>query len=213
MNNKFEPENYFDLSEFTYRDLFDGVDHVWEVLPKISKYIQEMFDSGKLRPNYKDSTNIYIGENTVIEDHVHIKGPAIVGNNCFIAHAAYLRENCLLGNGVHIGHASEIKNSVFLNDSKCSHLNHISDSIIGNKVRIAGGANIANLRLDRKSVLVKSGEEKIDTKLIKFGAVVGDNTFVGANVVLNPGTILGKEAKIHPLVSVKGVHKNGEVIK
>jgi len=213
MDTHFKPNNYFDLSEFTHRDLFDGVEHVWEIVPKISEYIQMMFDSGKLKPNYKNSTNIFIGENTFIEEGAFIKGPAIIGKNCYIGHVAYLRENCLFGDNVHIGHASEIKNSVFLNKSKSAHLNYVADSIVGNNVNIAGGAMFANFRLDKKHVTVRKNDSIHNTNLFKFGSAVGDNSSIGAGVVINPGTMLGINTVVYPLVSVRGVHKNGEVVK
>jgi len=42
------PKNYFDFSEWTYHDLLAGLDHVWEVLPKIKNYIRD-----RIHPNLK----------------------------------------------------------------------------------------------------------------------------------------------------------------
>ena len=46
-----------------------------------------------------------------------------------------------------------------------------------------------------------------------MGSVIGDGSNIGVNSVLNPGTILGKNTIVYPLVSVKGVHKENELIK
>jgi UDP-3-O-[3-hydroxymyristoyl] glucosamine N-acyltransferase len=54
---------------------------------------------------------------------------------------------------------------------------------------------------------------KIDTGLNKFSAAVGDNSVIGVNSVINPGTLLGKNVIVFPLKSVSGVHENNAAIK
>ena len=51
---------------------------------------------------------------------------------------------------------------------------------------------------------VKDGDEKIETGLKKFGAMLGDNVEVGCGSVLNPGTVIGRCCNIYPLSSVRG---------
>lgn len=209
----FQPNNFFNLLLFPFSDIFENVDLTWEVLPRISGYIKLQFKNKKVKQNYEKSKNIYIGKGTTIAKDVLIKGPAIIGDNCFIEQGSLIRENVILGDNVHIGHGAEVKNSVILNNTAIAHLNYVGDSIIGSNVNISGGAMIANYRLDKHSVLVRFGDKKIDTKLEKFGAIIGDGSAIGVNSVLNPGTILGKNTIVYPLVSVMGVHKNEEIIK
>lgn len=202
---------YFDLSIALFGDLFVESRYVWDVLPKIAPYIHSLFTKGSFSPNYPNT--VFIGKGTVIEEGAFIKGPAIIGENCFIGHTAYVREHCLLGNGVRIGHGAEVKNSVIFPRSVVAHLNYVGDSIIGSRVNVAGGAKLANFRFDGGNIKVPVGGERIDTGLVKFGAVIGDDCQIGANAVLNPGTILGKHCVVYPLVSVRGVHEEGSVIK
>ena len=211
--NVYTPEQFFDLSAFPFADLFSADEPVWKGIADIDAYITSVFAQGKLTPNYKGRTDVFIGEGTIIDDYVSIEGPAIIGNNCHLRHASLIRNGCILGNNVTIGHAAEIKHSIFLNDSSAAHLNYIGDSIIGNRVNISGGAMAANFRLDKRTIMIKRGDEKIDTGLVKFGAVIGDNSIIGVNSVLNPGTILGKQTVVYPLVSARGTHEAGEVIK
>lgn len=207
----FLKEHFFNLDNFAHKDIFTGVQYAWEVLPRIQEYIESLFQSGKVKGNHKE--NVYIGEGTIIQSGAEIVGPAIIGKNCIVGHASFLRENCLLGDTVHIGHGVEVKNSVFLNGSVAAHLNYIGDSIIGNDVNIAGGVMLANYRLDKQNVSVKHQDGRIETQLQKFGAIVGDKSNIGASVVLNPGTILGKETTVYPLLVVSGVYKDGEIIR
>lgn len=210
-NTLFLPNNFFDLTNVSFVDIFEEVDFVWEPIKEIEDYILSVFKLGKLKPNHGE--NCFIGEGTVIEEGVMIKGPAIIGKNCVIAHGAYIRENCILGDNVKIGHASEAKNSIILNSSTIAHFNYVGDSIIGGNVNLGGGAKTANFRLDGKSIQIKTDVEIIDTKLIKLGAIVGDNCKIGVNSVLNPGTILGKNCLVYPLTSVVGIKSEGTIIK
>ena len=68
--------------------------------------------------------------------------------------------------------------------------------------------------------MVKDGDEKIETGLKKFGAMLGDFVEVGCNSVLNPGTVIGRHTNVYPLSSVRGVipansifKKPGEVVQ
>ncbi|MBI4079225.1 MAG: UDP-N-acetylglucosamine diphosphorylase [Candidatus Levybacteria bacterium] len=209
----FSKEHFFNLSAFPFKNVFDQTEHIWDVLKYIDQYVREQFSSGKLIPNYQERNNVYIGKGTVIEEGASIKGPAIIGKNCFIAHGAYVRENVILGDDVRIWHGTEIKHTIMLNGAVGTHNGYIGDSIVGNRVNIAAGAIVANLRLDRKSVHVRHDKSKIDTGLLKFGAIIGDDCQIGVNAVLNPGTVLGKNSIVFPLVSVFGVHKEGSTIK
>lgn len=211
--SNFPPTDFFNLLSFPFADVFKNVSETWEVLPKISKYIKSQFKNKKGKHAYGKNKEIYIGKKTIIAKGVLIKGPAIIGDNCFIEQGSLIRENVILGNSVHIGHGAEIKNSIILNNTAISHLNYVGDSVIGGNVNISGGVIIANYRLDKHSVLIRTGDKKIDTKLEKFGAIVGDGSAIGVNSVLNPGTVLGKNTIVYPLVSVIGVHKNEEIIK
>lgn len=138
----------------------------------------------------------------------------VQGKNCQVAKTALIRKGVILGENVKIGHCVEIKNCIIMNNTNIAHLNYVGDSIIGNNVNIGGGACIANLRLDERPVEILDADGlKISTELRKFGAIVGDGCKVGANSVLNPGTILEKNCYVYPLTSVVGYHSAGSVIK
>lgn len=211
-NNQFKTDIFFDIREFEYKELFDGVEYVWDALTKINSFIKDQ-SKGEHKSSYKNIADVFVGKGAVIEDTAVIKGPCIVGENSYIGPAAFIRENCLIGNNVHIGHGVEVKSSIILNEAHIAHLNYVGDSIIGNKVNIGAGAILANFRFDGKTIMIRFNEESIDTRLSKFGAIVGDGCKIGVNSVLNPGTILGKNSIVYPLVSVKGVFGEGAIIK
>lgn len=211
METNLSPKNFFDLSNFTHREIFADCQYVWEVVPRIEKYILDLFGKGKIRANCGE--NVYLGEGTVIEPGAYIQGPAIIGKNCRIGHVAYLRENILTGDNCYIGHSVEVKNSIFLSDVRVPHLSYVGDSVLGNGVNLGAGALLANFRLDAGTIKIRVGEEIFDSKLVKFGAVIGDGGRLGVNSALNPGTLLGKNCSVYPLISAKGYHPAESIIR
>ena len=202
MINKFSPQNFFDLSKVSFSDIFENVENIWEVIPKIKTYLES-----------KSTVKPIIGKGTILKENVVIEGPCIIGEDCIIGPNSYIREGVIIGNGVRIGHACEIKNSIILNNTKIAHLSYVGDSLVGSDVNIAAGAICANFRFDGKKVEVRDGAFKYDTGLKKFGCVIGDGSQIGVNAILNPGSILGKNIVVWPLVRVFGTHKNDEVLK
>ena len=146
----------------------------------------------------------YIGENVFIDESVKIppicviEGPAYIGKNTIIRPFAYIRGNVIIGDNCVIGNSTEIKNSILLDNVQVPHFNYVGDSVLGNFVHLGAGAICANLRLDKKPVTSKFGDEKFATNLKKMGAIIGDYSEIACNVVLNPGTVLPKHSKVLP---------------
>jgi len=62
-------------------------------------------------------------------------------------------------------------------------------------------------------VIVKNENEQIETRLKKFGAMIGDDVEVGCGSILNPGTVVGRNSNIYPLSSVRGVVAENSIYK
>ena len=100
------------------------------------------------------------------------------------------------------------------------HYNYVGDSILGYKSHMGAGSITSNVKSDKKLVVVKAGDERIETGLKKFGAMLGDEVEVGCGTVLNPGSVVGSHSNIYPLSSVRGFvpansiyKKQGEVVE
>ena len=78
---------------------------------------------------------------------------------------------------------------------------------------MGAGSITSNVKSDKTLVVVKNEEEKIETGLKKFGAVLGDHVEVGCNSVLNPGTVIGRNTNIYPLSRVRGVVPANSIYK
>jgi len=152
---------------------------------------------------------IYIHPSAEIGEYVRIEGPCFIGKNVEIRHSAYLRKGSWICDNSIVGHSSEVKNSVLLPGSKAPHFNYVGDSILGFNVNIGAGVKLSNVRNDRRNILVSiNNEKRIDTGLRKFGALIGDRSEIGCNVVSNPGTILEPRTMISPNETLNGWVKN-----
>jgi NDP-sugar pyrophosphorylase family protein len=202
----------FDLEDFEHKGLFDGVQFAWEVLPKIGEYLKSVLKKGNCANIYEGTIlkyvdRIYIEDGVIIEPGAFIEGPCWIGKGSEIRHGAYIRGNVIIGNKCVIGHTTEVKNSVFLNGAKASHFAYVGDSILGNDVNLGAGTKLANLRFDRKEIIVKEGGEIHKTGIKKFGAILADGAQTGCNSVTNPGTVFLKGAVCRPCENVSGVRK------
>jgi UDP-N-acetylglucosamine diphosphorylase / glucose-1-phosphate thymidylyltransferase / UDP-N-acetylgalactosamine diphosphorylase / glucosamine-1-phosphate N-acetyltransferase / galactosamine-1-phosphate N-acetyltransferase len=223
------PADYFDLSTTDYASLFDGVDCVWEVIPRIAPYIQMRLNSD-LEPNITSidlppttvyqSPDIYIGKNVRIEPHVYIQGPAIIDDDAFLGHGAFIRANTFVGKNAIVGHATETKNSVLLEESKAPHFSYVGDSILGQRVNLGAGTKLSNFPVKfmnlnpLPTIQIMIDGDMVDTGLSKFGAILGDDVQLGCNSVTNPGVLVGARTWVYPMVSLaKGIYPADQVIK
>lgn len=208
---------FFSLETYAHQALFDGCQFPWEALGRLKGYLASA-RLGKIETHVPSSAYlvkpelISIGAGTVIEPGAYIEGPCIIGKNCTVRHGAYIRGDVVIGDNCVVGHDTEVKHSIFLDGACAAHFNYVGDSILGNKVNLGAGVKCANLRLDHQNIFVAFQNEKIDTKLQKLGAIVGDGAQVGCNCVINPGTILGKNSFCFPCLNVYGfIPENGKV--
>jgi UDP-N-acetylglucosamine diphosphorylase / glucose-1-phosphate thymidylyltransferase / UDP-N-acetylgalactosamine diphosphorylase / glucosamine-1-phosphate N-acetyltransferase / galactosamine-1-phosphate N-acetyltransferase len=148
---------------------------------------------------------VFIGDGTVVEDGAMIKGPAIIGRNCEIRHNAYIRDHVIIGDHCTIGNSCELKNSMLFNYATVPHFNYVGDSILGHKAHLGAGVKISNLKVVPGNVMVAVNGKSIDTGLRKFGALLGDQTDIGCNAVLNPGSIIGRGSALYPNTNWRGI--------
>jgi len=195
------------------RELFPGIpecrddwlpdwssfDYPWEILVEGG--------NGILRQISKllDGSEVFIHESAKIGDYVRIEGPSIIGPNAEIRHGAYLRRGSWICEGALVGHSSEVKNSILLPRAKAPHFNYVGDSILGIDSNIGAGAKLSNVRNDRRSILVTVEDGmRIDSGSKKLGALVGDGSQLGCNVVTNPGTLIYPNSMIGPNQTISG---------
>ena len=205
--------NLYDLDQTIAKELLENATYPWEVLPKISEFIIEIGNKLDESKYEKNGDNIWIAKTAKVAPTAYINGPAIIGENAEIRHCAFIRGNAIVGDGAVVGNSTELKNVILFNKVQVPHYNYVGDSILGYKSHMGAGSITSNVKSDKKLVIVKNGDEKIETGLKKFGAMIGDNVEVGCGSILNPGTVIGRNTNIYPLSSVRGVVKENSIYK
>ncbi len=212
----FKPMELFDLTRTEHAALFEGCEFAWDALKKLKAYIDaavrassHAYDPARV----SIGPLVLIGEGTVIEDGVMIKGPAIIGRNCELRHGAYIREHVIVGDGSVIGNSCEVKHSLLFNQCAVPHFSYVGDSILGYKAHLGAGVKISNVKLMPGNVIVSHKGAALDTGLRKFGALLGDNTDIGCNSVLNPGSIIGRNSVVYPCTNWRGVLESNRIAK
>ena len=207
-----EIKNLYNLNETIAKDIFEGCIYPWEVLPKIKDFIITIGESLNKEEYEKIGENIWIAKSAKIAKTAYINGPAIIGKNAEVRHCAFIRGNAIVGENSVVGNSTELKNVILFNNVQVPHYNYVGDSILGYKPHMGAGSITSNVKSDKKLVVVKNKDEKIETGLKKFGAMLGDCVEVGCGSVLNPGTVIGKNTNIYPLSSVRGVIDRKSVV-
>lgn len=213
MSELFKPEILLDIKHFIFPELFENINYPWEVLPKIKDFIKEKGLS--LSNDFEQIDEfVWVGKNVTIEKTVTIKGPAIIGHETELRHCAYIRENVIISNGVTVGNSTEIKNSLLFDKVQVPHFNYVGDSVLGYKAHLGAGVILSNVKSTKDNIKVTLDEnDYLSTGLRKFGAILGDNTEVGCNAVLNPGTVVGRNSIIYPLTSARGYIPESHILK
>ncbi|MBI3191464.1 MAG: UDP-N-acetylglucosamine diphosphorylase, partial [Pedosphaera parvula] len=107
--------------------------------------------------------------------------------------------------GCVVGNSCELKHSMLFNGCQGPHFNYVGDSILGGKSHLGAGVKISNVKLDHSNVFVDVDGQPFDTGLRKFGALLGDGAEIGCNAVLNPGSIIGRNAMVYPNTNWRGI--------
>ncbi len=195
------------ISNFS-RYIGQGNREPWELILHIKGLLNEMIDS--LGDDYTVKGDIAIHKTAVIDQNVIIKAPAIIGKDCFIGANSYLRNGVFLANNVKIGTGCEIKSSIIFDHTAIAHFNFIGDSIIGARVNFEAGSVTANHYNERinKNIFVQHEGVVKNTKVHKFGSLIGDHVKIGANAVLSPGTLLAKKSVVKRLELVEQIRES-----
>ncbi|MBV8619962.1 MAG: LpxA family transferase [Curvibacter sp.] len=162
----------------------------WELTRNSEQVVRQLLQ--QLPEGFELVDDIAVHRTAKVEAGAILKGPVIVGARNLIAAGAYLRGGCWLDHDCVVGPGSELKSSFVFASTKLAHFNFVGDSLLGEAVNLEAGAVICNYRNERPDAGIRV---RIDGLLhtvgaVKFGALVGDGSRLGANSVLAPGTLL-----------------------
>ena len=202
-----------DLNETRAAELFEGKEYPWEVLADIGDFILKLGDKLPKDEFTKKGDNIWIHKSVTIAPTATLNGPLIIDEGTEVRPGAFIRGKAIVGKNCVVGNSTELKNVVLFNTVQVPHYNYVGDSILGTHSHMGAGSITSNVKSDKTLVVVKDGDERIETGLKKFGAMLGDYVEVGCNSVLNPGTMIGRHTNVYPLSCVRGVIPENSIFK
>lgn len=209
----YKTKDLFNLDKTIAKEYLSQYEYPWQALKGISDFILELGNKLDTNEYQQVKENVWIHKSAKVMDSAYINGPTIIGENAEIRHCAFVRGPALIDKDCVVGNSCEIKNVIMFEHSEVPHFNYVGDSILGYKAHMGAGAVTSNLKADRKNIIIKDGEEQIQTEIKKIGAILGDNVEVGCNAVLNPGTIVGKNSNVYPTTCARGVIKENSILK
>lgn len=194
----------FDLSHTLALPLLEKTAYPWEALDGISDFIRTLGETLPVEEYDHPRDGVWIAKDAVVYPTAYVGAPCIIGHRTEVRHCAFIRGSALIGDGAVVGNSTELKNCILFDGVQVPHYNYVGDSILGYKSHMGAGAVTSNVKSDKSLVSVRDGDSAIPTGRKKIGAMLGDGADVGCNSVLNPGTVLGRGARIYPLSRVRG---------
>lgn len=206
----------YDLSHTLAKDYLCQFEYPWEALKGIKDMIAALGET--LGEDYEQvSDGVWVHKTAKIAPTAYLGAPCIIGAGTEVRHCAFVRGSALVGDNCVVGNSVELKNVILFDNVQTPHYNYVGDSILGYKSHMGAGSITSNVKSD-KTLVVIHGEQNIETKQKKVGAMLGDYVEVGCNSVMNPGTVIGRNSSVYPLSCVRGVvpansiYKTGGVI-
>lgn len=206
-------KDLYDLDHTMAKEYLEGFDYPWEALKGIKNLIIEL---GKQLPKdeYDEVTeNVWVHKEAKVFPSAYLGAPCIIGAGTEVRHCAFVRGSALVGENCVVGNSVELKNVILFDNVQTPHYNYVGDSILGYKSHMGAGSITSNVKSDKSLVVIKNGDEQIETGIKKVGAMLGDFVEVGCNSVLNPGTVLGRNVSVYPTSCVRGVIEEDSIVK
>lgn len=213
MQNELTTAALFDLSHTRAAEWLAGTTYPWEVLDGLGDRIAAL--GMALSPAEYDhpAPTVWVHRTANVFPTAYLGENIIIGAGTEVRHGAFLRGNALIGENAVVGNSTELKNVILFDRVQVPHYNYVGDSVLGYRSHMGAGAITSNVKSDKTAVCVRHGDDRLPTGRKKLGAILGDGVEVGCGSVLNPGTVIGRGARVYPLSSVRGFVPAGHIYK
>jgi NDP-sugar pyrophosphorylase family protein len=205
--------NLFDFTHTVAAPLLQKHNYPWEVLGELEGFIRALSPSLDSSIFENLGEGVYAAKSARIAPSAHIEGPCIICEHAEIRHCAFVRGSAIIGADAVVGNSTELKNCILFDGVQVPHYNYVGDSILGYKSHLGAGAVTSNVKSDKSHVCIKGDGFSMDTGRKKVGAMLGDGVEVGCGTVLCPGTVIGRDSTVYPLVRVRGVIPEHCIVK
>lgn len=208
----YKTEDLFDLEHTLAKEYLSNFTYPWEALDGIKELIINI--GSNLGDDYNEiSPQVWVHKSAIVAPTAFLGSPCIIGKESEVRHCAFIRGAALVGDKCVVGNSVELKNVILFDCVQTPHYNYVGDSILGYKAHMGAGSITSNVKSDKSLVIINDGNNKIETKRKKVGAMLGDYVEVGCNSVLNPGTVIGRNSNVYPTSCVRGVILENSIFK
>ncbi len=205
-------EKLYDLTHTKAAGYLSALTYPWQALSSITQWIEEIGAELPKTEYTEISPKVWVHQTASVAPTAYIGAPCIIGAGTEVRHGAFIRGSALVGDDCVVGNSVELKNVILFDGVQVPHYNYVGDSILGFKAHMGAGSITSNVKSDKSQVVIHSNPE-IPTGRKKVGAMIGDFAEIGCNSVLNPGTVIGRNAMVYPLSSVRGVVPENSIYK
>jgi glucose-1-phosphate thymidylyltransferase len=148
---------------------------------------------------------VFIGEESAVRSGSYITGPVVIGKGCNIGPNVCIFPSTSVGDNVTIQPFTLVRHSVLMNDVQIGSSSTISNSVIGDGVRV--GSHFAT---NNDEALIKAEPGYHTVKDI--GAIIGEDSEIGDQVIACPGVVVGAKCKISSSNRLEGTLPNRSIV-
>jgi bifunctional UDP-N-acetylglucosamine pyrophosphorylase/glucosamine-1-phosphate N-acetyltransferase len=139
------------------------------------------------------SSNVTIGQDTIIYPFVFIEADVNIGKNCSVGPFCRIRSSTTIEDDTRIGNFVEITRSHIKRGTKINHFSYLGDAAVGSKVNIGAGTITANYNGKSKNKTFIGNDAFIGSGTILIAPVrIGDYATTGAGCVVPKGKDIPK---------------------
>lgn len=181
------------------------LNYPWQLLD-ISVFLLKNLKSkikGKIEKECYLKLPAIIENGALIRTGSYIEGPVYIGENCQIGQDCYIGPFTILESGSVVGKAVKIKHSIIGSKTNVSSLSSVAYSVVGENCYLGPGAVLANLKSDKRNVILIIKGKKINIQQKRIGVVLGRGVKTGVNVSVMPGVFVGPNSTIKDYSLVK----------
>jgi mannose-1-phosphate guanylyltransferase len=182
------PEGFYDFgSQLFPRFLEEGIEFFayrhgdyWNDVGSIEEYKAGNFDAltGKVKvkiPGVHIGEDVWIGDETVIEEEVIMVGPICIGARCQVKKGARLFGPLVVGDRTIIDRGAILYRGIKWGDGYIGKDAHLLDSIVGREAEIGRGAAL------------------LPDTVIGHRTVIGEGSIIHPSVSIMPGSVIEKD--------------------
>lgn len=148
---------------------------------------------------------VHISEGTTVRAGSYLQGPCVIGKGCDIGPNAVVLPSTSVGANVRLGSFSVVQNSILMDDVAVGSGCTLQNSVVGMGARLAAGTLGAAETAD---VYIEGEWHRVPDA----GVFIGEDTSLGAGVVLTPGVLVGARVRAAPQATLRGSIPNGAMV-